>query len=105
MSDPTPTAAPTRSRPKLSLQALGYFLIFSMSLMVISPVRRPLLVHHQELFDAVLMEQFFRLFQTDALGDRDQPVLGHHVRHLLVHVGFEAQIPVGDDADRVCPPG
>ncbi len=51
------------------------------------------------------MEQFFRLFQTDTIGDRDQPVLGHHVRHLLVHVRFEAQIPVGDDADEFVPLG
>jgi hypothetical protein len=43
ISSPTPMAAPTRSRPMASLQALGYFLIFSISLMVIMPVRRPFL--------------------------------------------------------------
>jgi len=35
----TPTAAPTRSLPIWSLHALGYFRIFSISLMVIRPLR------------------------------------------------------------------
>jgi len=35
-----PTAAPTRKRPKPSLQALGYFLTFSISLIVIKPLRK-----------------------------------------------------------------
>ncbi len=35
-----PTAAPTRSLPSESLQALGYRRIFSMSLMVIRPFKR-----------------------------------------------------------------
>ena len=43
MSVPTPTAAPTRRRPNPSFDALGYFLIFSMSLIVIRPVSRPFL--------------------------------------------------------------
>ena len=43
ISGPTPTAAPARSRPIRSLHALGYFFSFSMSLMVIRPVRWPFL--------------------------------------------------------------
>ena len=35
---PTPIAAPTRSRPRPSLQAFGYLIIFWMSLTVISPL-------------------------------------------------------------------
>ena len=35
----TLTAAPTRSLPRASLQALGYFVIFRMSLIVMSPLR------------------------------------------------------------------
>ncbi len=42
VSSPTPTAAPTRKRPKSSLQAFGYFLIFSISLMVMRPTSLPL---------------------------------------------------------------
>ena len=38
-SGPTPTAAPTRSLPRASLQACGYLITFWMSLTVISPFR------------------------------------------------------------------
>ena len=38
-SGPTPTAAPTRSRPRTSLQAFGNLIRFSMSLIVIRPFR------------------------------------------------------------------
>jgi len=37
---PTPTAAPTRKRPRASLLALGFWIFFSMSLTVIKPLRR-----------------------------------------------------------------
>jgi hypothetical protein len=37
----TPVAAPTRSRPRLSLQALGNWWSLSMSRIVISPTSRP----------------------------------------------------------------
>ncbi|GIW55745.1 MAG: hypothetical protein KatS3mg082_2149 [Nitrospiraceae bacterium] len=37
VSGPTPTAAPTRSRPCASLQAFGYLIRFSISLIVINP--------------------------------------------------------------------
>ena len=40
-SPPTPTAAPTRKRPRSSLQALGYWIVFSMSLTVIKPFKMP----------------------------------------------------------------
>ena len=40
-SSPTPTPAATRSRPKESLQALGYSWAFLMSLTVIRPLRLP----------------------------------------------------------------
>ncbi len=40
-SGPTPTAPPTRRRPKSSLAANGWACAFSMSLMVTSPLRKP----------------------------------------------------------------
>ena len=36
-----PTAAPTRRRPFLSLAELGYWMLFSMSLIVMSPFKYP----------------------------------------------------------------
>ncbi len=38
-SAPTPTAAPTRNRPRASLVALGNWIFFWMSLTVINPVK------------------------------------------------------------------
>ena len=56
-SSPTPVAAATRSRPSASFTAFGLACALSMSLTVIRPTQRPLLVHHQQLLDAVLVQQ------------------------------------------------
>ena len=57
-----------------------------------------LVVHHQQLFDAVLVQQALGLVLADALAHRHQPVLGHQLGHRLPRVGGKAHVAVGEDA-------
>ena len=67
------------------------------------PVEVAVVVHHQQFFNAVLMEQGLGLLQGDPHLGGDQVVLGHHLFDLLLQVGFKAQVPVGDDAHQFLP--
>ena len=58
-------------------------------------------VDHQQLLDAVLMQQPLGFVLADAFADRDQPVLGHQLGDGLTHVGGEAHVAVGQDADQL----
>ena len=78
---PTVVAAATRSRPCSSLQAFGLATAFSMSLTVIRPTQRYCVVDHQQLLDAVLVQQPLGLVLVDALAHRDELVLGHQLGH------------------------
>ena len=71
-----------------------------MSLTVISPIAAVGLVDHQQLLDAVLVQQPGRLVPGRALVDRHQVVLGHQLAHRLARVAGEAHVPVGQDADQ-----
>jgi hypothetical protein len=53
----------------------------------------------------VFVKQFLGFFQADAFADRHQIFTGHDVADLFGHVGFETQIPVGDDAHQLIAPG
>ena len=57
-------------------------------------------IHHDQLFDAVAVQQAAGLVAVDPLAHRDEVVLGHQVGHLLVRVGGKAHVAVGDDADQ-----
>ena len=59
---PTPTAAPTRSRPSSSLQAFGCSVDFRMSLTVISPRSSKFFVDDQHALEPVLVHQRHRIF-------------------------------------------
>ena len=59
-----------------------------------------LVVHHQELFDAVLVQQALRLLLADAFPHRHQAVLGHQLGDLLARIGCKAHVTVGEDADQ-----
>ena len=74
-----PMAAPTRSRPCASLAALRYFSFFWMSLTVIRPFEVVVVVDHQQLLDAVFVQDILRLFESGAHGHGDQVFLGHHL--------------------------
>ena len=60
-----------------------------------------LVVDHQELLDAVLVQQALGLLLADALAHRDQLVLGHQLGDRLARVGGEAHVAVGEDADEL----
>ena len=66
-------------------------------------VQLAVVIHHQQFFDAVFMEQGLGLLQGDAHLGGDQALLGHHLFDLIIQVGFEAQVPVGDDAHQFAP--
>ena len=56
----------------------------------------------EQLLDAVFVEQLLRLLHVGSGLHRHQPLAGrHHVRDRLVRVLDEAQIPVGEDPDRL----
>ena len=55
-------------------------------------------VHHQELLDTVLMQQFLRFVQVGALRHGDQAFGRHQGGHWLLQVGHEAQVAVGENS-------
>ena len=56
-------------------------------------------VHHQQLLDAVGVQQLLRALEAGPLGHRDE-LLGHHGADRLLQIALEANVAVGDDADR-----
>ena len=94
-------AAATRSRPCSSLQAFG---LVDRLLDVLDRDQADaavLRIDHQELLDAVLVQQPLGLVLVDALAHGDELVLGHQLGHLLARVGGEAHVAVGEDADQL----
>ena len=60
-----------------------------------------LIVDHQQLLDAVLVQQPLGLVLADAFADGDQAILGHQLGDLLLRIGGEAHVAVGQDADQL----
>jgi len=58
-----------------------------------------LIIHHQQLLDAVLMQQALGFVLADALAHGDELVLGHQLGHALSWIGGKAHVAVGQDAD------
>ena len=102
-SAPTPTAAPTSSRPWESFAATGKSSFFWMSLTVISPFSRAVVIHQGQLFDAVFLQDALGLLEGGAHRRGDQMFLGHELAHRLVEIpGLdEADVPVGEDAHQL----
>ena len=63
-----------------------------------------LVVDHQQLLDAVLVQEPLGLVLADALAHGDEPLLGHQLGHLLARIGGEAHVAVGEDADQLAGP-
>ena len=61
----------------------------------------PFFIDDRQLLDAVLVQNAFGILERGADADRDEAVLGHHIRDRLVEVALEAQIPVREDADQL----
>ena len=62
------------------------------------------LVDHQQLLDAVLVQQAAGLFGRHAFAHGDQIFLGHQLGHRLLAIGGEADIAVGENADQLAIP-
>ncbi|MCY1292616.1 hypothetical protein D9M70_418500 [compost metagenome] len=56
-------------------------------------------VDDQKLLDAVRVKEALGFLLVDAFLDRDQVLMGHQLVDLLVRVGSEADVTVGEDAD------
>ena len=59
------------------------------------------LIDHRELLDLVLLEDGGSGLEVRLLMRGDEVLGRHDLRHLLVEVGLEAQVAVGDDTDEV----
>ena len=71
-----------------------------MSLTVIRPLSSYCVVDHQQLFDAMLVQDQFGFFERCSHGNGDQVFLGHHVADGNIGAGFKAKVAVGEDADQ-----
>src|SRR5688572_1146250 len=56
-------------------------------------------IDHEQLLDAVLVQQLLGALERRPLADGDE-LLGHHRADRLVQVALEADVAVGEDADR-----
>ncbi len=57
-----------------------------------------ILIHHQQLFDAMFLQDFFGTFQRRAYRHGHQIVLGHHRADQLSVIFFKAQVAVGKNS-------
>ena len=61
-----------------------------------------MVVHHQQLFDAVPVQDRLRLLQRGAHRNGNQVLLGHHLRDRQIEARFKAQVAIGENADQLC---
>src|ERR1700733_828513 len=59
-----------------------------------------LVIDDEEFFYAMLVQNFFRLFQRRADWDGNQVVLRHHLADRDIEAGLEAKVSIGEDADQ-----
>ena len=62
-----------------------------------------ILVHHQQLLDAMPLKNLLGFFERGAHRHGDQIVLGHHLADGLVEVALEAQVAVRQDSHQARP--
>ena len=60
-----------------------------------------LVVDHQQLLDAMLVQHPLRLVLADALAHRDQVFVRHQFGNFLPGIGGKAHVAVGEDADQL----
>ena len=65
------------------------------------PLEDVVVVHHQQLLDAVFLQQRFGFLEGGADADGDEILFRHHVRDRQVEAGFKAQVAIGEDADKL----
>ena len=92
-----------RADPQAALLVLGGVGVFQFLLDVLNgdeALEVVMLVHHQQLFHAVPVQDFLGLFERGAHRDGDEVFLRHHVLDRQIEAGFETQIAVGENADQ-----
>ena len=90
-----------RAHAQTALLVLGGIRIFQLLLNILDrdqALQIVLIVHHQQLLHAVLMQDRLGFFERGADGHGDEVVLGHHLPDRHIGAGFEAQIAVGQNA-------
>jgi hypothetical protein len=66
-------------------------------------LERIVVVHHQQLLHAVLVQNAFGVFErgADGYGDEPVPALRHAGRDGQMEIRLKAQVAIGEDADQV----
>ncbi len=59
------------------------------------------IVDHENLFDAVLVQEALGLFHLHAFAHGDELVLGHQLADHFAGIGGEAHVAIGEDADQL----
>ena len=95
-----PIAAPTRSRPVRIFGGVGILQFLLNVLDRDQALEDVLVIHDQQLFHAVLVQNLFRFLQRGAHGHGDQVVLGHDLADRNIEAGLKAQIAIGENADQ-----
>ena len=93
-----------RAHTEPSMGILGGARIFQLLLNVLDgdeSLEHVLVVDHQQLFDAMAVQDLLRLLERGADRDGDQVLLGHHFGDWDVGAGLKSQIAIGEDADQL----
>ena len=96
--------ADRRTHPQPPLIVLGGAGIFQFLLDVLDrdqALQDVLVVDDQQLFHAVLVQNFFRLLERRSHRHGDQILLGHHLADGNIEARLEAQIAIGQNADQL----
>src|ERR1035437_1671510 len=92
-----------RTYAQAALRVLGRVGIFQLLLNVLDrdqALEVVLVIDHEKLLDAVLVENFFGVFERGSHGHGDEVSLGHYFIDGNIEAGFKAQVAVGENADQ-----
>ncbi len=96
--------ADRRPHPQPALAVFGRVRVLQLLLDVLDgdeALEGELVVHHQQFFDAVLVQDGLGLLEGGAHRNRHQVLLGHHLGDEQVEAVLEPQVAVGEDADQL----
>ena len=87
--------------PESVFTGIGVFTNFFNILDGQKPFEIILIIHHQQLFDSVLVQQPFGLHLTNPHRNSDQVFAGHDLLHLARHISHETDISIGYDTNQM----
>src|SRR6266571_4007805 len=97
-------ASSTERSRKSAVLIFGGPRIFQFLLNVLDrdqPFQIELLIHHQQFFDAMTLQQALGFFERGSHRDGDQILLGHHAADGLLQIFLKAQIAIGENAHQL----